>query len=63
MTVDIKHLAIQTIKTEAAAIEKLASFIDDDFERCVTMLFNAKGRLIVTGIGKAQLLPIKLLQR
>ncbi|MDX9853345.1 MAG: KpsF/GutQ family sugar-phosphate isomerase [Tenuifilaceae bacterium] len=60
MTVDIKHLAIQTIKTEAAAIEKLASFIDDDFERCVTMLFNAKGRLIVTGIGKSAIIANKI---
>jgi len=60
MSVSIKQLAIQTIKTEAAAIEKLASYIDDDFERCVSMIYNAKGRVIVTGIGKSAIIANKI---
>ena len=50
MNIDIKSIAIQTIKTEAAAIEKLAGFIDDDFEKTVSLIYNGKGRVIVSGI-------------
>ncbi len=60
MNISIKQVAIQTIRTEAAAIEKLASFIDDDFEKCVSMIYNAKGRVIITGIGKSAIIASKI---
>ena len=60
MTISIKQLAIQTIKTEAAAVEKLATYIDDDFEKCVSLIYNAKGRVIVTGIGKSAIIANKI---
>jgi len=60
MSISIKQLAIQTIKTEAGAIEKLASYIDDDFEKCVSLIFNAKGRVIVSGIGKSAIIASKI---
>ncbi|MHC1702488.1 MAG: SIS domain-containing protein [Tenuifilaceae bacterium] len=60
MSISIKQLAIQTIKTEASAIEKLASYIDDDFEKCVSLIFNAKGRVIVSGIGKSAIIASKI---
>lgn len=60
METNIKQLAIQTIKTEADAIAKLASFIDDDFEKSVSLIYNGKGRVIVTGIGKSAIIASKI---
>lgn len=60
MTISIKQLAIQTINTEADAIHKLASYIDDDFEKSVSLIYNAKGRVIVTGIGKSAIIANKI---
>jgi arabinose-5-phosphate isomerase len=57
---DIKKWAIKTICTEAKAIEKLASFIDDDFTRTVEAIFNSKGRLIATGVGKSAIIAQKI---
>jgi len=60
MTTNIKQLAIQTIKTEADAIEKLASYVDEDFEKSVSLIYNGKGRVIVTGIGKSAIIASKI---
>jgi len=60
MDTDIKQLAIQTIKTEADAIAKLALYIDDDFEKSVSLIYNGKGRVIVTGIGKSAIIASKI---
>ncbi|MGE0079521.1 MAG: SIS domain-containing protein [Bacteroidales bacterium] len=60
MNIDIKGVAVQTIKTEAAAIEKLSSYIDDDFEKVVSLIYNGKGRVIVTGIGKSAIIANKI---
>ncbi|MFP4555700.1 MAG: SIS domain-containing protein [Bacteroidales bacterium] len=58
--IDINHLAIETIKTEAMAIEKMASFIDDDFRKTVELLYNIKGRVVITGIGKSAIIAEKI---
>jgi len=60
MNTDIKSIAIQTIKTEAAAIEKLTNYIDDDFEKTVSLIYNGKGRVIVSGIGKSAIIANKI---
>ncbi|BDX37974.1 D-arabinose 5-phosphate isomerase [Tenuifilaceae bacterium CYCD] len=60
MSTDIKSIAVQTIKTEAAAIEKLTTFIDEDFEKTVSLIYNGKGRVIVTGIGKSAIIANKI---
>jgi arabinose-5-phosphate isomerase len=51
--VNIKQIAIRTIEEEAAAIFKLSSFIDEQFELAVQCLSESKGRVIITGIGKS----------
>lgn len=56
----IRKLAVETIRTEADAIEKLAGFIDDDFVTAVNLIFNGKGRVIVTGIGKSAIVAEKI---
>jgi len=60
MNVDINHLAIKTIKDEARAIENLANYIDKNFEDSVKLLFESKGRVIVTGIGKSAIIAEKI---
>jgi arabinose-5-phosphate isomerase len=57
---DIKQWAIKTIDTEAKAIDKLISFVDDDFQRTVEAIFRSKGRLIATGVGKSAIIAQKI---
>jgi arabinose-5-phosphate isomerase len=57
---NIKQWAIQTIDTEAKAINKLISFVDDDFEQTVEAIFKSKGRLIATGVGKSAIIAQKI---
>lgn len=60
MNNQIKTLAVETIKAEATAIEKLADYIDDNFINTVTEIYNSKGRVIVTGIGKSAIIASKI---
>jgi len=50
---EIKKIAKETISLEVAAISKLQNRIDDDFVNVINLILNAKGRLIVVGIGKS----------
>ncbi len=50
---EIKKIAKETISLEVAAISKLQNRIDDDFVNIINLILNAKGRLIVVGIGKS----------
>jgi len=49
----IKELATDTIRFEAKSIERLTEYIDDDFAKSVQLIFESKGRVIITGIGKS----------
>jgi arabinose-5-phosphate isomerase len=51
--IDIIELAKNTILEEAKAITALADYVDEDFKKVVELVFNSKGRLIITGIGKS----------
>lgn len=50
----------QTIEIEAAALQQLTSSINDTFVACVNTIYEAKGRLVVTGIGKTALVAKKI---
>lgn len=56
----IKQTAINTINIEAKAIQILTQSINDDFVKAVETIFNSKGRLIVTGIGKSAIVGQKI---
>jgi arabinose-5-phosphate isomerase len=56
----IKETAVKTIEIEAAAIQNLTHSINDDFVNAVTCIFESKGRLIVTGIGKSAIIGQKI---
>jgi len=45
---------------ESRAIENLTQYIDDNFERCVQEIYSAKGRVVITGIGKSAIIANKI---
>ena len=45
--------AIQCIKDEAAAVAGLATQIDGSFDQAVQLIYDCKGKVIVTGVGKS----------
>lgn len=49
----IKDYAIQCFKDEAEALLDLIPLLDDNFDECVKLMFNCKGKVIVTGVGKS----------
>jgi arabinose-5-phosphate isomerase len=54
------ELARKVLRIEAAAILGLVDRIDGDFERAVQLLFECRGRVIVTGMGKSGLICRKI---
>jgi arabinose-5-phosphate isomerase len=57
---NILLLAKNTILSESASIAKLTDLIDNDFVESTQIIFNSKGRLIVTGIGKSAIIAQKM---
>lgn len=58
--IDIKQIAKKVVADEAEAIQKLTEYIDEDFEKVVRLIYAAKGRVIVTGIGKSAIIAQKI---
>ena len=54
------ELAKKVLRTEAAAILGLVDRLNGDFERAVDLLFDCKGRVIVTGMGKSGIICRKI---
>ncbi|HEX8269422.1 MAG TPA: KpsF/GutQ family sugar-phosphate isomerase [Flavobacterium sp.] len=52
--------ARRTILSESESIAKLTTFIDDNFSETARIIYNSKGRLIVTGIGKSAIIAQKI---
>lgn len=52
--------AIQTINMEGDAILNLSSLVNDEFAEAVEVIFNSKGRLIITGVGKSAIIANKI---
>jgi arabinose-5-phosphate isomerase len=57
---DLRAAARKVIRQEADAIGALEARIDDDFMRAVALLRDAKGRVIVSGIGKSGIIARKI---
>src|SRR5262245_51488361 len=53
-------LARTVLRTEATAILRLVDTIDRDFERAIEVLFDCRGRVIVTGMGKSGIICRKI---
>jgi arabinose-5-phosphate isomerase len=50
---DIKETAIQCLEDESQALQDLIQFVNDDFVNAVELIYNCKGKLIITGVGKS----------
>jgi len=57
---NIISIAKATIIEESIAIANLANLIDENFKHAVEFIFNSKGRVIVTGIGKSANIATKI---
>jgi arabinose-5-phosphate isomerase len=57
---EIRNIAITTIDKEVNAIKALKDAINQDFVSSVDHIFNTKGRLVITGIGKSAIIAQKM---
>ena len=57
---EIKAIAKETLEIERDSIHKLIETIDDDFSGVVEEIYNSKGRLVVSGIGKSAIIAQKI---
>lgn len=56
----ISGYAIHTIQSEIAALQRMSDFINGDFVQAVTLMHAAKGRVVITGIGKSAIIAQKI---
>ncbi|HET8810248.1 MAG TPA: KpsF/GutQ family sugar-phosphate isomerase [Flavobacteriaceae bacterium] len=56
----ILAVAKETISNEANAIAHLEELLDDEFAQAVEHIYNSKGRVIITGIGKSAIIATKI---
>lgn len=56
----IKEIAKRTIELETQSVAGLAAFINDDFEKAVSLIAGCRGRLIISGIGKSSIIAQKI---
>ncbi len=56
----INELAKEVFDIEANSILRLKENIDENFDKAIEILYNCKGRVIVTGMGKSGLIGKKI---
>ncbi len=56
----ILSVAKETISIEAKAIANLEELLTQDFAGAVQCIYNSKGRVIITGIGKSAIIAAKI---
>lgn len=52
--------ARSTVSIEHQAVARLLDLLDDDFAKAVLEIINAKGRVIITGVGKSAIIAQKI---
>lgn len=57
---NILSTAKKAILSESESIKKLADYLDAQFVDAVEMIYNSKGRLVITGIGKSAIIAQKI---
>ena len=50
---DTIKIAANVLKTEANELTRNAEILDDEFENAVEILYQTKGKVVVTGVGKS----------
>lgn len=56
----IIELAKSTIKIESDSVLNLQNFINNDFVASVKLIYESKGRVVITGIGKSAIIAQKI---
>jgi arabinose-5-phosphate isomerase len=56
----MKDIAKKVFDIEIESLQHVAGLIDDEFTKAVEAILNAKGKLVVTGIGKSGLIGKKI---
>lgn len=57
---NLTGLAIEVIDKEAQAVNNLKNYIDSQFVDIVNLIYNSRGRLVITGIGKSAIIGQKI---
>jgi len=57
---NVLQIAKDIFETESKAIANLVNLLTKDFEKAVNDIYNSKGKLIVTGMGKSGLIGKKI---
>src|SRR6478609_1859546 len=52
--------ALETIEMETQSVAQLKEYLNDDFVRAVEIIHGAKGRVVITGIGKSAVIAQKI---
>ena len=60
MKTDLLEVVRGAVQSEIDALTYVKQFINDDFVKCATEILEAKGRVIVTGIGKSAIIAQKI---
>lgn len=60
MEATFKHIAQKVIQNEYEGLKGLSNVIDASFDKAVEFIFNCKGKVIITGIGKSGIIGRKI---
>jgi arabinose-5-phosphate isomerase len=57
---NLREIALEVVKKEAEAVNRLSEAIDENFDRVVELIHGIKGRVIVAGMGKSGIVANKI---
>jgi arabinose-5-phosphate isomerase len=56
----VLHQAAQSIQLQSASIAALEAFVNDHFAEAINVIYQCKGRLVISGIGKSAIVAQKI---
>lgn len=56
----IREYAAATIRKEVTALQKMLQYVDESVDKAVTIMHQASGRIVLTGIGKSAIIAQKI---
>lgn len=57
---EVLKQAVESIQLQAASIALLETFVDDEFAKAINVIYQCKGRFVVSGIGKSAIVAQKI---
>ena len=57
---EIHKIAVQVIENESTAVKNIIPLLDDDFSKTVQLMFENKGNIVFSGIGKSAIIAQKI---